>query len=133
MNYYKDLNNQVYALDSTDDEHFLPVGCTGITLEEADVLRASPPPTLEQQVASAKQAVQAHLDKIAQDHGYDSILSACSYAAVVNQFQTESIHFIEWRSAVWVAAQQVFNDVTNSVRTIPTIEQLIAELPVFTA
>lgn len=76
-------------------------------------------------------AVQNHLNEYAQSKGYDSILSACSYAAEVNQFQAESKQFITWRSAVWAYCYQVLQDVQGNQRQAPSIKELIAELPVF--
>ena len=38
---YKDLENNLHFLDSTEFEHLLPVGCVQITDEEADSIRLS--------------------------------------------------------------------------------------------
>ena len=76
-------------------------------------------------------AVQDHLDEYAQSKGYDSILSACSYAVEVNQFQAESKQFIIWRSAVWAYCYKVLQDVQNNIRPAPSIDELIAEVPIF--
>lgn len=40
MQNYKDENNKIYALESTEFEHLLPVGCIAITWEEADLILA---------------------------------------------------------------------------------------------
>ena len=40
MPHYKDLNNSLHFLDSTEFEHMLPAGCVQITDEETDVIRA---------------------------------------------------------------------------------------------
>jgi hypothetical protein len=37
--HYKDLENNLYFLDSTEFEHFLPVGCVQITDNETDSIR----------------------------------------------------------------------------------------------
>jgi hypothetical protein len=58
MHYYKDQTNQVYALDSTADEHFLPAGIVPITLAEADAIR-NPPLTLDQ--AKVKQTADLYV------------------------------------------------------------------------
>ena len=39
--HYKDLQNNLYGLDSADDEHFLPSGCVRITDDEAAAISAS--------------------------------------------------------------------------------------------
>lgn len=88
-------------------------------------------PDLLPTVQDYENAVQNHLDEYAQNKGYDSILSACSYAAEVNQFQAESKQFIAWRSAVWAYCYQVLQDVQGNQRQAPSIKELIAELPVF--
>lgn len=46
-------------------------------------------------------ATQAYLDAQAQSWGYDSILSASSYAAYPNAFWHEGTQFLIWRSDVW--------------------------------
>jgi hypothetical protein len=74
--------------------------------------------------------VQAHLDSEAQTKGYDNILSASSYAGFNNAFQAEAISFLEWRSLVWTYAYQVLDDVKADLRPAPSIEELIAELPI---
>lgn len=74
-------------------------------------------------------AVQSHLDAAARAKGYDNILSACSYAAVPNLFQAESIAFLEWRSACWQTCYAVLVAVESQLRTQPTISELIVELP----
>ena len=38
---YKDLENNLHFLDSTEFEHLLPAGCVQITDEEADSIRLS--------------------------------------------------------------------------------------------
>ncbi len=76
-------------------------------------------------------AIQTHLDSTAQQHGYDNIVSACSYAAIDNLFQAEGTAFIQWRSACWEAGFQILADVENSIRPIPSVSELIQEMPAF--
>ncbi len=52
-----------------------------ITDAEAEELMQPPPPTPEEQQAAFTAAIQQRLDAFAQTRGYDSILSAASYAA----------------------------------------------------
>jgi hypothetical protein len=83
----------------------------------------------EKQKNELTQAVQQHLDQVAVNHGYDSIISACSYAGVSNAFQQDGIDFLNWRASCWTTANQVLNDVTNNIIPIPTAEELILLLP----
>lgn len=90
-----------------------------------------PAPEVWPSVKEYENAVAAHLDAVAQQHGYDNIISACSYAGAVNPFQLESMDFIEWRGAVWQSCASILNDVQNNIVSQPTIDEVIASLPVF--
>lgn len=81
--------------------------------------------------AEYEAAIDAHLNMVAQQHGYDNIISACSYAGAVNPFQLESMDFVEWRGNVWQHCLSVLDDVKNGRIPVPSIEELIAELPAF--
>lgn len=74
-------------------------------------------------------AVQSHLNSIANSRGYDSIDSACSYAAAPNPFQTESLLFVTWRGDVWAYCYNILGQVTRGEIVPPGIDNLIAELP----
>ena len=108
------------AIDGTGD-----YGGNPITVE--------PEFTAEEISANTQQAltqiVQRHLDTAAQALSYDSILSACSYATSSSPFGDEGRVFVTWRDAVWSYCYQVLADVEAETRTIPTSEELIAELP----
>jgi hypothetical protein len=90
------------------------------------------PPTADEIAAALESAVQGHLDATARGRRYDNIVSACSYAGAANRFQAESIAFIEWRAAVWDHCYAALDAVQAGTRTIPTADELLAELPVFT-
>ena len=69
MKNYKDQNNQIHVLDSSEFESLLPAGCVEITQAEADAI-SNPPLTLAQaqaaQIAlieaSYKVVIQADID-----------------------------------------------------------------------
>lgn len=91
-----------------------------------------PPVTSQQEIlTSFTAAVQSHLDAAAQRAGYDSIYTAVSYAdePAVPKFQFEGQAFRAWRSLVWAAANTIRAEVEAGTRPVPTIAQLIAELP----
>lgn len=76
------------------------------------------------------EAVQQRLDTVARSLGYDSILSACSYASSsVPQFQAEGQAATAWRDATWAAVAHIFADVASGARVEPTVPELLAELP----
>ena len=91
----------------------------------------SPQPvlTFEQTVSLFEKAVQAELDADAQAKGYDNISNACEYAAAPNPFQNESIAYITRRGNVWAYCYQELAKVQAGTRAMPTIEQIISELP----
>jgi hypothetical protein len=82
-----------------------------------------------QQKQELTDAIQLHLDTTAIAAGYDSILSACSYAPVANSFQTEGIAFLNWRSNCWDVAIATLADVEANIIPAPTVSEMLALLP----
>ena len=95
-------------------------------------------PTADQEKVFTKQAhaltstVSNLLDTKAQEFRYDDMKSARSYAGYVNDFQTEALSLGQWASACWVYMDGVEADVLAQTRTIPTVDELLAELPAYT-
>lgn len=98
------------------------------TQEQIDAIQ-TPPKTLKQVSQEFENGIQAYLDAEAQSKGYDNILSACTYAYPNNPFQAEAESFVVWRSNVWAYCYGELDKVTTGSRTMPTIEQIIRELP----
>lgn len=109
--------------------YLLPNGCVEIDEAEADAI-CNPPPTFEQIFVSFENAIQQHLDDEAKLKGYDNITNACSYAGAPNPFQTEAKSFITWRGNVWAYCYAELAKVQAGTRTMPTIAEIISELPV---
>jgi len=78
-----------------------------------------------------EQAVDAHLDDKAKEYGYDSIKTAVTYAdePIVQKFQEEGTAFRAWRSKVYAYVYEQLDLVQSGDRDMPTIDELIAELP----
>ena len=83
---------------------------------------------IEQTKQMALTAVQNMLDNAAKAKGYDSILSACSYAAYPNPFQAEGQEFVAWRGAVWAKCYEILAEVEAGTRPAPTVPELLAEI-----
>ena len=83
---------------------------------------------IEQTKQMALTAVQNMLDNAAKAKGYDSILSACTYAAYPNPFQAEGQEFVAWRGAVWAKCYEILGEVEAGTRPVPTVSELLAEL-----
>jgi hypothetical protein len=63
---YKDLENNLHFLDSTEFEHLLPVGCVQITDDEAEAIRLSKvvPPTYSDLRAAEYPPIGDQLDAL---------------------------------------------------------------------
>ena len=97
------------------------------------VLQDPPPPTPEQIVAQYTAGVQKHLDNFARTRNYDGILSAATYAtSAVPKFKAEGQYAVEARDATWAKCYEILVAVEGGTRPMPTLEELIAELPVLT-
>ena len=71
------------------------------------------------------------MDTKAQERGYDNIHTACSYANSTDEvFQAEGIACLAWRDSVWRKCYSLLDEVKAGKRAIPTLEEVIAELPV---
>lgn len=96
-------------------------------------VRALTQDEIKQKIEMHKEILQAavtdHMNAVARQKNYDSILSACTYAAFDNPFKDDGLKAIAWRSAVWVKCYEVLDFVQAGLREIPTAEELIAELP----
>lgn len=78
-------------------------------------------------------AVQNYVDLTAQTRGYDSGVTCASYAnSTVQLWATDAQSFILWRDLVWLYVYDQLQQVLGGNRTAPTIEGLIAELPLIT-
>ena len=77
-------------------------------------------------------AIQSTLDEKAQERGYDSILSLCTYAtSTIAKFADEGQAGVSWRDEVWAKGYAILADVESGARAIPTVDELLAELPDF--
>lgn len=88
---------------------------------------ANPPDVFTLAVA----AVQQRLDAFAQTRGYDGILSACTYtASAVPKFAAEGAYCVQSRDGHWSACYQMLADVQAGRRATPTLDEVIAAMPV---
>lgn len=95
------------------------------------VLVDPPAPTPQQIEAAFTAVIQERLDSFAREKGYDSILSACTYAtSSVPKFAAEGKAAADARDATWATAARVLGEVKAGTRAIPTTEELFAALPV---
>ena len=68
------------------------------------------------------------VESTAKRYGFDSAISARSYASVENKYQAFSIAYIKWTAAFWAKAENLIADMS----TLPlTDEEIMEELPKF--
>ena len=93
----------------------------------------SPIPSQEEILSLLIKGVQDYLDSTSRQRGYDGIVSLCSYKGSTDAiFDKEGTAGVAWRDLVWRTCYTIRDEVLAGTRTIPTIEELISELPEFT-
>lgn len=78
-------------------------------------------------------AIQEHIDSVAKSLGYDDISSIGKYLGYANPFRDECEQLGLYNSDCWIRAFQIQQEVEQGLRPMPTMEELIAELPVYVA
>lgn len=86
---------------------------------------------IEQQAQAINSAIQNHLDTQAKSLRYDNINAIGKYVGYANDFQAEAEALGAWASSCWLVAGQIEADVQAGVRTMPTVDEVLAELPVY--
>jgi hypothetical protein len=85
--------------------------------------------TPEQIKGLAIRAIQLQLDDFARTRGYDSLLSACSYAASsIPKFAAEARCCLDLRDTTWATAANLL--AASDPASPPTVAQVLAALPV---
>lgn len=97
-------------------------------------LSIQPSLTFNQKLRAIEAAFDNHLDEVASLRGYGRIgvspSQAClGYASYPNQWQAEAVKYGQWVSSCCALMIQGQADVITGIRTMPTPEQAIAELP----
>jgi hypothetical protein len=91
-----------------------------------------PTPSPEEILKIMQDAIQRHMDTKARERNYDGILSLCTYATSTSpKFAPEGQAGVVWRDACWAKGYEIMAEVQAGTREIPTVDELLAELPVF--
>ena len=77
-------------------------------------------------------AIQKLLDDTAKAHRYDDMKSVRSYTGFDNPFRDECIAMAKWAANCWIYAGELEASVRSGARSMPTIEEVLAELPLLT-
>jgi len=86
---------------------------------------------LVQEVTDINNAIQNHLDTKAQSLRYDNINAIGKYVGYENDFRAEAEKLGAWASSCWKVAGVIEADVSAGNRVMPTVDEVLAELPVF--
>lgn len=127
-----DFDVQFTASPNDIEPHGIELFLNAVSGQFGQVAEYAPPVVIPTALTENdyKRAVQKLLDDTAKEKGYDSMLSAASYAGYTNPFQAEALALAEWRSAVWTKCYEILADVKVGTLTAPSIEELLADLPV---
>lgn len=91
-----------------------------------DATLEPPTPTLDQTIVTINAAVQKSLDEGAAKWGYNSIVSAATYATSTNpQYAADAAALIQWRDDVWDWAYPKYAGVTPG----ETPEEFMVDMP----
>lgn len=84
-------------------------------------------------VAEYEAAIQDLIDTTARGKMYADGVSMASYVNSTNPaWAAEASAFVSWRDAVWAYAYTELAKVEAEARSIPTVEEFLAELPTIT-
>ena len=84
---------------------------------------------LQDATKAMESAIEAHINSVVQAKGYNSQDSIAKYLVTGNAFYNEVKAISIWIGVVWVYANKVQTDVQAGTRAMPTVEELLAELP----
>lgn len=77
-----------------------------------------------------ERTIEAHIDSVVKSKGYNNQDSIAKYLVDTNPFYEECKAISVWIGNVWIKAQEIQSEVEAGTRPIPTINEVIAELPV---
>jgi hypothetical protein len=96
------------------------------------VLLDPPPPTIEQQQAALDAFVTDWIDRQAQAAGFRNAAYLVSYFNSINEeWKAIARAFVPWRDGIWAQCLAILEAVVAGTRGMPTIDDLLAELPPF--
>lgn len=128
---FKQTENPDIIIDLTTGA-FIPRGNALWPQDEASI-QPLPPPTVADIVARFLPQLQAWIDGIAKQNGYDTALSCVSYVgSSVTQWDADAKAMLAYRDALWTWAygQQVtLASMTPAALAALTVEEIIAQAP----
>lgn len=75
-------------------------------------------------------AIDAKVEEVARDRGYNSAATLASYVASTNEtWAAEAAAFVAWRDRVWHDAYACLADVEAGTRAVPNVSEALAMMP----
>ena len=78
-----------------------------------------------------EQAIQSYIDNVAISLGYDNISSIGKYLGYDNPFRAECEKLGSFNASCWVKAYEIQSEVEQGLITMPTVEEVLAEMPIY--
>ena len=122
--FYVDLNNHTQTLSITMIEILKDV-----VVNWTQDLGQEGNPNDEQKLNMIKGSIQMHIDLKAQSLGFDNINSISKYMGFDNPYRADAEALASWTANVWFYVEAELVNMQEGNRTIPTVEEAIAELP----
>jgi hypothetical protein len=129
------LSEAPYELAGPLAERIEIVGDDGAVVDEGSLYEwrpyQPPAPTAAETQAAFEAAVQANMDAAARAARFGDLKSVISYRGdtIKPEWAVQAEQFFVWRSKVWAACYAVMDDVLDGKRGVPTVDELLAELP----
>jgi hypothetical protein len=129
----KQLGEQVVA---SGDSYVYYAGFSPVNQNEVDIALVEQKRLYDNEVLILQQkefdeAIQNHLDAKAQSLRYDNINAIGKYVGYANDFQAEAEKLGAWASSCWKVAGDIEADVLAGNRPMPTVDEVLSELPAF--
>lgn len=125
MRYFK-KDSEVFGIEK-GQEYIIKNDWIEITKDEALKI-FNPPPTAEDIKREFIDKVQNIIDDTAKARGYDDMNSVAKYLRPSSPFYSEAVALLDWTDSAWVKLYEIQ---ANIGTTIPTIDEIIAQLPKF--
>lgn len=77
-------------------------------------------------------AIQNMIDDKAKEYRYDNINSTAKYLRSNSPFYNEVVALNNWCDACWIKSEEIEKDVLAGARAMPTVEEVLAEMPICT-
>ena len=125
-----EISDEVYAellKGQSDGKRIIPDSSGYPTLIDP------PAPSIEQVLLDYESAIEARLDQFAQARGYRHGDRLVSFkGSSVAKWAAEAGRYIELRESTWIKFFQIADDIKASKRPMPTLDELLLELPALT-